>query len=1555
MSSTEGDLQYSAVIDTSAYDSALDGMVASAETASSQIASESAKINDLLTNVPEVNIDFLKSINGINEMKEGIGQAFAQIASVIRQNEDGINELNADYQRLTSEINKFQNIPSKHDYVQELKQQRKGVIELRDARKKAIEEAKETEKWLEKEKKSLIDSTRAKEGNATATVSLKRRIKELQEEAAMLAEAAQKEGKEVNQVSGRYAEIIQELGRLRDIRGDIQAAGSVFANDENKIAGVIQGLSGLSGAFSVAQGAIGLFGSENEKLNEIMLKVQSVMAITMGLQQVQQVLNKDSTFSLIMLNSVKRLFNKESQESAEILSDENAEIADNIQQTKEEIAVDKASAASETADTDATLANTGAQQANTNAQGANAVATEGATASQNAHTGAMVSGTIATKAMTAATKLLKGALIATGIGALVVLVGELVNVVMDLFSAEDEAVKKTEDLQKINEEAAKTYIQEKVALDDNIKMCKSFTGTKEQEKKKVDELNSKYGEALGYYDSLEKWEAVLRERGPAYCEMLRMKAVQQGLLNKYVEAYVEALEVAHKAENGEFDRSWYNPARWFGDSNEERRANMKAEADKEAQYWKEAMESQKADLEAFQKQNNFDVVHIDPKSKSAKGGKGDSFDPKKAAAEQKKLLDEYKKAVEQYMKDTSASISQAMIDGMSDGYYKEINALHKQMNDRKNAWQQQLLTLATTVRDNTKAVFMTQKGATEEKWAASDAGKRTVAQWAEELLKDDKIKANYQQGLTDIENLLTKGLADIRSKYMTQLTNEFGTYEQKEEQLYKQWVEKLSFISSAFPEFKDEAIKQMDEAFANLKTEDFKKTINWDVVFGNLEDSSVHSIQVMLGKVKTYFDKEGKNMSVEQIKIFQEAIDKMEDEVASRNPYSALHKSLGDIGDAKDAFVKATKEMEDAQKELTAASREYKEAFKAENDLRAKVNDAGRAEDVQKLMDAQRKLNDVERDYIGALANVGIAQMNLKLNDTPENRQALADATKTLTEAETARNSALTERNDVVAQMNDSALAEQCITLVSAQERLSKSETTLTKAREKNNKAEQNTLTARNKITKAYKTFASNLTAAGKAATSVGRNATNLARVFSKDVADGIEKALDCIDEVIDATSSVMSAIGDVGKTVAKDVTKTVDASGKAMEATAAGAATSISTVEKASVILTVISAALQVATAIANLLNNDAAHDKKIAEYQSKIDQLQWELDNVNAVKLKENVGDAFTKVSAIVDGTRAQVMRFYAYSGNAFIASRMESVAYRKAVERVADAYASVSYSADKALGEERFKSSRKQLEKMAEQQVLMRKQIEEEQAKKDKDDSKIQEYKNKMNELAVNMAELINGMLEEIIGGSAQDIASTLGDAFFDAVKSGENAMEAWRNKVNEIVADILKRMMVQKFLEEPLAKLFDTYKEKWFGKDGSFKGIDVVRDSMKSFASDMNQVGENFQTVMNEMPEDIKKMFVGDEERQASERGIATASQESVDENNARLTAIQGHTYTIVQGVNDLNGTANAMLDRLTAIEDNTGKTAEALDTVKTEVKRVKDAVEYITTQGITLKK
>jgi methyl-accepting chemotaxis protein len=162
-----------------------------------------------------------------------------------------------------------------------------------------------------------------------------------------------------------------------------------------------------------------------------------------------------------------------------------------------------------------------------------------------------------------------------------------------------------------------------------------------------------------------------------------------------------------------------------------------------------------------------------------------------------------------------------------------------------------------------------------------------------------------------------------------------------------------------------------------------------------------------------------------------------------------------------------------------------------------------------------------------------------------------------------------------------------------------------------------------------------------------------------------------------------------------------------------------------------------------------------------------------------------------------------------------------------------------------------------------------------------------------------------------------------------------------------------MLVTKLLEEPIGEIFNKYKTKWFGEDGSFQGIDAILETMDEFTSDMNAVGESFGAAYETIADNLKDYFANDE-RDGTSQGIATASQESVDENNARLTTIQAHTYTLVQGVQELNTTGNMMLERLTGIENNTREGADSLEDMRTQMRSMRETLDDIQLKGIKVK-
>lgn len=131
-------------------------------------------------------------------------------------------------------------------------------------------------------------------------ISLRTQLRNVREELALL-EANGQRGTEA------FKKLQQEAGRLTDAIGDATTQARIFSHDNRGLQGMISGLSGVVGAFSAAQGAVALFAGENEDLQKVMLKVQSLMSITIGLQQVANTINKDSAFMLTTVAKAKEL------------------------------------------------------------------------------------------------------------------------------------------------------------------------------------------------------------------------------------------------------------------------------------------------------------------------------------------------------------------------------------------------------------------------------------------------------------------------------------------------------------------------------------------------------------------------------------------------------------------------------------------------------------------------------------------------------------------------------------------------------------------------------------------------------------------------------------------------------------------------------------------------------------------------------------------------------------------------------------------------------------------------------------------------------------------------------------------------------------------------------------------------------------------------------------------------------------------------------------------------------------------------------------------------
>lgn len=425
-------------------------------------------------------VALINELNNLQRANEGAASAsedirngLSQIGAACEMHENAIAALKKEYEQITQTMNGALKSGNDNEYraLRDRAQAIKGEIATR---KSLLNELREQSNALEDEASRMEQARAAAENTAQAHVSLRQQIRALKEE---MADAV---ANGIDEQSEAYKRMVNELGRLQDIQGDIQSQGSILANDEATFAGVLSGLNGVVGGFTAAQGAVALFAGENENLQKIMLKVQSLMSITMGLQQVAQTLNKDSAFSLITLNKAKEWWNN-------LLAVGRGE----------QIASTAATAADTTAtiaSTAATTANAAAEQTSNTAKTASVGASTGAAAAQAVQTASATAGTVANIGLAGAFRMVGAAIksipvfgwILAGISALIALVSHFV-------SKANESKKATEEWYNAISENAYKPIASIMELSDKW----NALGNDLEAKKQFIENNKKAFEDLG--------------------------------------------------------------------------------------------------------------------------------------------------------------------------------------------------------------------------------------------------------------------------------------------------------------------------------------------------------------------------------------------------------------------------------------------------------------------------------------------------------------------------------------------------------------------------------------------------------------------------------------------------------------------------------------------------------------------------------------------------------------------------------------------------------------------------------------------------------------------------------------------------------------------------------------------------------------------------------------------------------------------------------------------------------------------------------------------------
>lgn len=227
-----------------------------------------------------------------------------------------------------------------------------------------------------------------------------------------------------------------------------------------------------------------------------------------------------------------------------------------------------------------------------------------------------------------------------------------------------------------------------------------------------------------------------------------------------------------------------------------------------------------------------------------------------------------------------------------------------------------------------------------------------------------------------------------------------------------------------------------------------------------------------------------------------------------------------------------------------------------------------------------------------------------------------------------------------------------------------------------------------------------------------------------------------------------------------------------------------------------------------------------------------------------------------------------------------------------------------------------------------------------------------------------------LHEYVSSLYQPLVDNFVDSLWDWLDNGKDALDSFKEYASDtfrnIVSDMLRSIVLSKVVDkfdEQIATLYERYSKGEIDEQSLMKQVaDATKDLIGRYETNIPTLENILNTVNGYFKDagiDLKKG--DDDSRKPSTKGITAASQDSVNELNGRATAIQGHTYSINEGIKSLIKDSAHILDLLSGIKDNTSycKNLESINSnignMSANLKDLKEDISYIKHDGIVMKR
>ena len=849
------------------------------------------KIDEQRKVIDGVNSDLDKMQRKLQTMKPGTGQqeliaeisackkvlaeetgALQQLEKEHQQAKQGVAQLEQEYRKIT--ISEEQAAAANKSLTDKITEQKAVVKQVEtdvralqkayekaapgNAQSAALAELNAAKKALEEDKAILAELTAEQEKNKESNKRLSRQLRELQNDMARMRLNGEQNTEE-------YRQMAEKAAQLSDTLGDLRAQTSILANDDANLQGFISGVNGLSGAFTTATGVMSLFASENENLMKVQARVQSVMAITMGLQQLFNALNKDSAFRLVTVTKVKNLLTAANYRLATSLGISNA----------------------------------------------------------------------------AAT-----ALMATLTLGLSVVITGLIVAWNKYSDAQEEAARKAQERVEIESQGRAEMIKTRFEIDTTRESLKNFTGSKEEEKKKCEEMNRKYGETFGYYDTVAQWYDVLTQKAEQYIQMLFLQAKAQALVNKAVEADEKVNKhKATKPGNAESDMGWFARMGHYMMQSETNGAYDAYGAIEK--YNKEAYNKRTKALEA--ERDNYLKEAADLEKQAAVVAKGADIGGHVKPENKKDTEKEEERRASELLA-LQQKNRQAEIDLLKEGAEKKRRQI-------KENYQKELEELAKQEKRWREA----QKGHLTRRQSETLAEARSLA---------EKKKKNGEAEIAKEE--AKKQLEQQREEIgaMSEYLREYGSFQQKKLAIAKETAQKIAEVDASEANEntkkwkKAQLRKEQQQREANMSFEEVSRGIDWNALFSGVGNLTKEMMVPMMEQLRAYVKTDDyRNADAETQEKVTDLIQEMRRYVGTDQSvtWQKLGEAIRQLTDSVAAYDRAVKAEEAAVNKRDEGKKKLTSGEITEEQYRELETKA------QELGDATAKAHESMEDFGAAL------------------------------------------------------------------------------------------------------------------------------------------------------------------------------------------------------------------------------------------------------------------------------------------------------------------------------------------------------------------------------------------------------------------------------------------------------------------------------------------------------------------------------------------------------------------------------------------------------------